>query len=104
MSKEMQDHEVVERDERSIEEVFLARVGKIKQCETYSNSSEFLIMFPNDMSVVVKEKTRKHASVEIYYGIGSVTHKYFKSARSARKVKAKIVQALISRIESEEVE
>jgi len=97
----MKGHKVVERDERSIEEVFLARVGKVDRTETYSNSTEFLILFPNDYSVIVKEKTRKHASVSIYYGIGEVTHKYFKSARSARKVKAKIVQNLIDRLESE---
>jgi len=104
MSKKLQDHEIVERDERTIEDVFLARVGKVDRVETYSNSTEFLIMFPNDYSIVVKEKTRKHASVEVYHGIGSVTHKYFKSLRNARKVKAKIVQALITRLEEEKVE
>lgn len=101
MSEKLQDHEILERDERSIEEVFLARVGKVKQCETYSNSSQFLIMFQNDISIVVKEQTKKHASVNIYYGVGEVTHKYFKTSRSARKVKAKIVQALITRLEGE---
>ena len=95
----MSEHEIVERDDRSIEEVFVSRVGKVEALETYSNSTEFLLLFPNDYSVIVKEQTRKHASVNIFYGISEVTNHFFKTKRGNRKVKAKLVQNLINHLE-----
>lgn len=94
----MSKHEVIEE---KIYDVFLSRVGKVEHVESYSNSTQFLIMFPNDYSIIVKEQSRKHASVRIYHGIGEVTRNYFKDERKARKVKRDIVESLISRLENE---
>lgn len=87
--------------EKSVYDILVEKVGKVDKTETYSNSTEFLIMFPNDRSIIVKylEKTKKVA-VEVYYGIGEVTHEHFKSKRASRKVRRGIILKLIEELEN----
>ena len=93
----MNKHEEVEQ---RLEDVFVNRVGKVDTLETYSNSIEFLMMFPNDYSIIARRRseTDKYAKVELYHGIGEVTYKFFKSKRASRKVSRKIVLSLIKKL------
>lgn len=82
------------------------RVGKVRLPETYFNSLEFLIMLPNDYSLLVKKRgsSNSRADVTVYYGMGDVTLKYFKSKRAATRVSRKFVEGLIFRLESEKID
>ena len=87
---------------KTVDEIFMDRVGKIDSLEVYSSSTAFLMMFPNDYSVIAKMKDQraKKVSVEVYYGIGEVTLDYFKNRRAAKKAKKNIVEALVIKLEA----
>lgn len=93
------DHQNEKVLKKSIGEILVDRVGKISTPEIYSNSKELLMMYPNDYSIVIKEKnSKKHAEVKVYYGIGEVTSRFF-TGKSNRKVRADSIMAFNKMIE-----
>lgn len=93
------DHQKEVAISKSIGEILVERAGKINTPEIYSNSKEVLMMYPNDYSVVIKEKnSKKHAEVRVYYGVGEVTNSFFKG-RSNRKVRVDSIIAFNKFIE-----
>lgn len=102
MSREYNEAVEVE-DSLDVLDKLSLRSGKVRKPETYFNSTDFLIMLPNDYSLLVKKRGRSNsrADVTVYYGMGDVTINYFKSKRAATRVSRKFVEALIFRLESE---
>lgn len=93
------DHQREVTISKSIGEILVERTGKIDTPEIYSNSKEVLMMYPNDYSVVIREKnSKKHAEVKVYYGVGEVTNKFFKG-RANRKVRVDSIIAFNKFIE-----
>lgn len=93
------DEQKKEHIHKSIGEILIERTGKVEKTELYTSSKELLIMYPNNYSLVVKEKnSRKHAEVKVYYGIGEVTERFFKG-KSNRKVRSDMIFSFSNHLE-----
>jgi len=85
----------------TVDEIFMDRVGRVEKLEVYSSSTSFLMMYPNDYSIIarMKDQKAKRVSVEVYYGVGEVTLDFFKTRKAAKKAKKHIVEALVAKLE-----
>lgn len=84
--------------EKTPEEVLVERVGKVEVPEFYSSTTQFLVMFPNDYSVLVTEGTKSNRSIsKVYWGIADVTKRFLPSKLSTR-MSVKDVNELIDKI------
>lgn len=91
------DHQSEKPIKKSIGEILVERTGKVEKTEVYSNSKEILMIFPNDYAVTVKEKnSKKHAIVNVYWGVGDVTSKFIKGSN---KLRSDSIMAFISMVE-----
>lgn len=86
---------------KTVDEVLVDRVGKIEETEAYSNSTEFLIMYKNDYSVIVRQnsKSNRYVTVEVYWGVGNRTLDFFKNEKMSKKVSRKHVELFLGKIE-----
>lgn len=82
-------------------EILVERTGKISEKpEVYSSKHQFLIMFPNNYSVLLSDNhSRKHAKIQVYWGVGEVTNSFFPN-KTNRKVHRTIALSLMEKIES----
>lgn len=84
------------------DEMFMERAGKVENMEVYSSNTVFLMMFPNDYTLIARMKSEydKRVRVEVYYGVGDVTLDFFKKRKLANKAKKCIVEALANKLEA----
>jgi hypothetical protein len=93
------DEQKKEHIHKSVGEILLERTGRVEKTELYTSSKELLMMYPNDYSLVIKEKnSRKHAEVTVYFGIGEVTGKFFKD-KTNRKVRSDMIYSFANYLE-----
>lgn len=85
---------------KSVGEMLVERAGKVEIAELYTNKTQLLNMFKNDYSVLVTSKnSKKTAQVQVYYGVGEVTNRFFKG-RANRSVRADSIMAFLDMIEN----
>lgn len=83
---------------RSVEEVLIDRIGKVKSPEIYSSKTQFMIIYPNGYSIIVTARGRtKFSDVQIYQGIIEST-KNFLPNNLSKKVNRKTIEDIIASI------
>lgn len=79
-------------------EIIADHIGKpIDGVQTYSSTTEFVVLFPNRYSIIIKEnkRTTKYVTVEVFYNMDDVTSQYL-SKKS--KVKKGVAEAILTKI------
>lgn len=105
MSDEIRDLKSGAVIDNDVDSIFMERIGKVESLEVYSGLKDFMMMFPNDYSIIVKKKAKSdRISVRIYYGVGDVTLDFFKTERASKKVAKRTVENLILKLEALEDE
>jgi len=103
MAKNM--NEVINEDtqqviRKSVGEMLVERAGKVDKAELYTNKTQLLNMFKNDYSVLIEaNKSKKTAKVQVYFGVGEVTDRFFKG-KTNRAVRADSIMAFLDMIEN----
>lgn len=103
MIEEVKEEQVQKPLKKTIQEILAERVGKVENTEIYSSSTQFIIIFPNDYSLVVTQTKRRSnkGKAQVYRGMGEVTSSFF-PGNTWKRVDNKIIEAMIGRLESEE--
>lgn len=101
-TEEIKEEELTKPLRRTVKEILVERVGKPKDPEIYSSTTEFLIIFPNEYSISVTQiKLRSpKAKVRIYYKIGDITPDFL-PGKTWKRVDRDIISSLIDRLSTE---